>query len=272
MEWQPDVKQLYENIVSRIPEMVRPVIKPELFQKAEKKCEERGGQYVVEVDLIVALFEITPAAFQPTMIEDLKALNVDYDKYLPKVKSDFKCNNDLPQMINDFAQICEIAGINFNEKAVWKVINVYKDFFSHAPISIRTTTKPVEHRDVALRYVEFFLPHNPDPYTHAINEGLIEKDGHPIHEMIIEAMDTFQMLGYGVDVDASTGLSKIWPFIVPGSIEPIFSMKSIPESLKQYQDYFMRHGLTDFSLFAFDFLHKTMNIYFMLKQPPKATY
>ncbi|MHA2280479.1 MAG: aromatic prenyltransferase [Promethearchaeota archaeon] len=272
MEWQPEVKELYDNVVLKMPEMVRPVIKPELFQKAEEKCEQRLGKYVAEVDLIVALFEITPTAFQPTMIEDLKSLEVDYNRYLAKVKSDFKCTNDLEQMVKDFAKLCEIADVNFNENATRNVFNVYKEFFSGAPISIRTTTKPVEYRDVALRYVEFFMPHHPDPYTKAINEGLIEKDNHPIHEMVKEVMDTFQMMGYGVDVDASTGLSKIWPFIVPGTIEPLFSMKWAPESMKKYRDYFIKHDLTAFSLFAFDFLHKTMNIYFMLQQPPKAAY
>jgi hypothetical protein len=272
MEWDPKVKEIYDNVVTRMPEMVRPVIKPQLFEKAETKCEERRGKSVAEVDLIVALFEITPTAFQPVMTADLIELGVDYDRYLAKVKSDFKCTNDLEQMVKDFAKICEITGVDFNEESTRNVITAYEDFFTGAPISIRTTTKPVERRDVALRYVEFFMPHNPDPYTHAINEGLIQKDDHPIHDMIIEVMDTFQMMGYGVDVDASTGLSKIWPFIVPGSIEPIFSMKSAPQSMKKYRDYFIKHDLTAFSLFAFDFLHKTTNIYFMLKQPPKAKY
>ena len=272
MEWQPEVKELYDNVVLRMPEMVRPVIKPQLFQKAEIKCEERRGKSVAEVDLIVALFEITPTAFQPTMIADLESLNVDYDRYLAKVKADFKCTNDLEQMIKDFAKLCEITEVNFNEDATRKVFNAYEKFFIGAPVSIRTTTKPVERRDVALRYVEFFMPHNPDPYTTAINKGLIEKDDHPIHEMIQEVMDTFQLMGYGVDVDANTGLSKIWVFIVPGSIEPIFSMKYAPQSMKKYKDYFIKHDLTAFSLFAFDFLYKTTNIYFMLKQPPKALY
>ena len=272
MEWQPDVKQLYDKLVLKMPEMVRPVIAPELFQKAIVKCGERSGKNVSEFDLIVALFEITPTAFQPIVMEDLKTFGVDYDKYLSKIESNFKCKNDLDQMVEDFAKICEFTGVKFNESATWKAFNAYKEFFSGAPVSIRTTTKPVEKRDVALRYVEFFMPHNPDPYTKAINEGLIEKDGHPIHEMIKEAMDTFQMMGYGVDVDANTGFSKIWPFIVPGSIEPIFSMKFAPKSMKKYRNYFTKHGLTAFSLFAFDFLHKTTNIYFMLKRPPKATY
>jgi len=225
MEWQPEVKELYDKIVLGMPEMVRPVIKPQLFQNAEIKCEERRGKAVAEVDLIVALFEITPTAFQPTMMEDLKALNVDYDRYLAKVKADFKCKNDLEQMVKDFAKLCEITEVSFNENATRKVFKTFEKFFIGAPVSIRTTTKPVERRDVALRYVEFFMPHNPDPYTKAINEGLIVKDDHPIHEMIQEVMDTFQLMGYGVDVDANTGLSKIWVFIVPGSIEPIFSMK-----------------------------------------------
>lgn len=272
MEWKPEVKNLYDKIVLNMPEMVRPVIAPQLLQNAEKKCVERRGKIVAEVDLIVSLFEITPTAFQPVMTADLKELGVDYDRYLAKVKSNFKCTNDLQKMVKDLVKICDITGVNFNEDAVNKALTTYKEFFAGAPVSIRTTTKPVEHRDVALRYVEFFMPHNPDPYTHAINEGLIKKDGHQIHDMIIEAMETFQLMGFGVDVDASTGLSKIWPFIVPGSINPIFSMKFIPESIRNYREYFNRHGLTSFSLFAFDFSHKTINIYFMLKQPPKATF
>lgn len=272
MEWEPKIKDLYDKIVVNMPEMVRPVIAPELFQNAEKKCEERLSKSVAEIDLIVALFEITPTAFQPIMKGDLKTMGVDYDRYLSKIESDFKCKNDLDQMVKDFAEICEFAGVTFNENAVWKTFNAYKEFFSGSPVSIRTTTKPVEKRDVALRYVEFFMPHDPDPFTNAINKGLIVKDDHPIYKMYEEAMDTFQMMGYGVDVDASTGFSKIWPFIVPGSIEPIFSMKYAPKSMKKYRDYFIKHDLTHFSLFAFDFLHKTTNIYFMLKRPPNATY
>ena len=78
------------------------------------------------------------------MIEDLKALNVNYNLYLPKVESNFKCSNDFEQMVKDFDKICEITGVNFNEKAARKAINAYRDFFTGAPVSIRTTTKPVD--------------------------------------------------------------------------------------------------------------------------------
>ena len=272
MEWEQNIKMLYERMVLRIPEMVRPVVKSTLLEAAEKKCEERRGKKVTEMDLVVALFEVTPPAFQPIMIQDLEALNVDYNLYLPKVSTSFKCNTDLSQMVEDILKLGEITGVKCNEKSIWKVLNTYSKFYKGSPVSMRTTTKPVENRDIAIRYVEMMIPHNPDPYTTAINEGLIKNEGHPIHEMILEAQATFDMMGYGVDLDARRGLSKIWPFIIPGSIKPLFSMKSIPTSMKKYEDFFFRHNLTAFSLFAFDFSHKTMNIYFMLQKPSKASY
>jgi len=272
MEWQPKIKQLYEDIVLRIPEMVRAVIKPMLLETSEKKCMERDGKNIKEMDLVVALFEVTPPAFQPTMIEDLKALGVNVDLYLPKVNSDFKLTNDLNQMVKDIQTLCELTEVNFNEEAIWKTLNAYKKFYSGSSLSIRTTTKPVERRDVSVRYVEMMIPHNPDPYTIALNEGLIDKNGHPIHKMILEALDTFDIMGYGVDIDARKGFSKIWPFNIPGSIDPLFSMKNIPESIKKYENYFKKHGLTTLALFAFDFSHNTTNIYFMLKDPSTASY
>jgi len=271
MEWQSEVKKLYKNVVLKIPEMVRPVIEPLLFENAEKKCLERNGKEVAEIDLVIALFEVTPPAFQPTMIEDLRALGVDYDLYLPKIKSDFKCNNDLNQMVKDILKLGKITGVKCNEDALWKGLNAYSKFFTGSPVSIRTTTKPIEKRDVSVRYVEMMMPHNPDPYITAINEGLIKKNGHPIHKMIVETIETFEILGYGVDLDARTGLSKIWPFIVPCPIDPIFSMKYIPESMKKYKEYFNKHGLIIFAVFAFDFTHNTTNIYFMIKNPSTAT-
>lgn len=272
MEWQPEIKELFEGIVSKLPEMVRPIVKPALLEAAEKKCAERKGKMVAEVDLVIALFEVTPPAFQPTMIEDLESFGVPYNRYLAKVDSDFKCNTDLDQLVKDMRKLCEITGVKCNEDAIWKALKPYSQFYIGAPVSIRTTTKPVEKRDVSVRYVDLMHIHDPDPYTTAINEGLIEKNGHPIHKMIVEAQNTFHIMGYGVDIDARNGLSKIWPFVVPGSIDPIFSMKSIPESMKKYKDYFNKHGLTAFSLFAFDFSRNTTNIYFMLQKPSKATY
>ena len=272
MDWLPEIKKLFDGMVEKIPEVVRPIVKPALIEAAEKKCAERGGTAVTEVDFVVGMFEVTPPAFQPTMIADLESFGIPYDKYLAKVDSDFKCNTDLDQLVEDMVKLGEFTGVKINPDVIWKPLKAFSQFYIGSPVSIRTTNKPVEKRDVSVRYVELMHPHNPDPYTTAINEGLIEKNGHPIHKMIVEAIDSFDIMGYGVDIDGRFGMSKIWPFVVPGTIDPIFKMKHIPESMKKYEDYFNKHGLTIFSLFAFDFPSKTTNIYFMLRRPSKSTY
>ena len=269
MKWKEEVKQSYEDIVLRIPEAVRPVIKPELLKKAEQKCKDRKGELVAEVDLITALFEVTPPAFQDQMTDDLEELGIDFDRYLAKVKGDFEHDNDLEQLVKDMGILCDLVGVEPKEEKIWKVLNAYEPFFRGSPLSIRTTTKPIGKRDVSARYVELMMPHKIDPYITALNEGFIEKNGHPIHSLTQEIPEAFQIMGYGVDLDARVGLAKIWPFIVPDSIDPLFSMEYFPESIKNYESYFKDHNLTIFSVFALDFLHNTTNIYFMLKDPSK---
>ena len=143
-----DINHL-KDMVSRIPEMVRPVVKPALLEASEKKCTERNGKIVAEVDLVVALFEVTPPAFQPTMIEDLESFGISHDKYMAKVDSGFKCNTDLDQLVKDMGKLCEITGVKCNEEAIWKALKPYSQFYIGSPVSIRTTTKPVEKRDVS---------------------------------------------------------------------------------------------------------------------------
>ncbi len=270
MEWQPEVRQLYENMVLKMPVNVRPIIGPVLFNTAEKKCEDRKGKTIAERDLVVAIFEVTPPAIQPGMIEDIKSLGIDYLKYMVYVKSGFKNNVDLNQTVEDLNKIGDITGVKCNEEAIWKVLNAYKTFFSGSSISIRTTTKPKEERDVSIRYVELMVKHDPDPYITAINEGLLEKNGHPLHKMFYEIYDKFEIMGHGVDLDVRVGLTKLWNFITPCPVEGVYSMETFPKSILTLKDYFKKHGLSDFCLFALDFCHKTVNIYFIVK-PGKVT-
>lgn len=270
MEWQPDVRKLYDDMVLKIPETMRPIVSPVLFEKTEKRCTERSGKEVNEVDLIVALFEVTPPPFQPTMTADLESLGVDYEKYLLLVKGGFKHNTDLNQLVKNLKIIGEFTKVKINEEAVWKVLKAYKDFFSGSSISIRTTTLPEENRDISVRYVELMISHDPDTYTTAINKGLLEKSDHPIHKMFSEVNEKFDILGYGVDLDVRVGLSKLWFLIVPISIEVAYTVSTFPDSVKKHADYFAKFGLSTFSLIGLDFLHNTTNIYVMIKDPSTA--
>lgn len=270
MDWKPEVKKLYEAVVAGTPETVRQIVRPVVYEAAEKKCKERNGKEVAEVDLVIGMFEVTPAPFQDMMKGDLISLGVDLEIYLARTKHTYKFNTDLNQMVNHLLKIGELVEVSCNEKAIWKVLNAYKDFYTGSTVSIRTNTKPKEKRDISVRYLEFIVSTNPDPYNIAMNEGLIEKNGHSIHKMANEILSTFDILGWGVDLDVRKGLSKIWPFIVPGPFDPVYSMSTIPDSIKNHKDYFTRHGLNVFSLFGLDFLNNTTNVYFMIKDPSKA--
>jgi radical SAM protein with 4Fe4S-binding SPASM domain len=82
MEWKPEVHELYEKIIARVPAAFRSMVKTLLHDAAGKKCLERNDGYVNEADLITALFEITPEQFKAESIENLKNLGVDVQKYL----------------------------------------------------------------------------------------------------------------------------------------------------------------------------------------------
>ena len=96
MDWEPEIKELYEKIVGQIPETFRPMVGPMLSEAAEKKCNERNGGSVTEPDLITGLFDITPEAFKAEAISNLQALNVDVQKYveLKDIQDEYKASLD----------------------------------------------------------------------------------------------------------------------------------------------------------------------------------
>ncbi|MFW9993978.1 MAG: aromatic prenyltransferase [Candidatus Odinarchaeota archaeon] len=183
----------------------------------------------------------------------------------------FKHKNDLERLFNDIKSTSKIAGVTCNDDATWKVLNVFKEFYTGSAISIRTTTRPVDKRDVSARYVELGVPHDPDPYSIALAEGLLAKDGHLVHDLFDEIQARYTIAGYGIDLDARHGLSKIWPFIFPAPVDTVCSLSSFPISIKNYAEHFQKFGLNLFSLFAIDYLHRTSNVYFLIKNPKQAT-
>lgn len=81
-DWEPEILNIFEKIVADVPEVFRAMVKPLLLETAEKKCSERNGDSVNESDLITALFDITPEAFQADAIKNLEAIGVEYQKYI----------------------------------------------------------------------------------------------------------------------------------------------------------------------------------------------
>ncbi|HOV26936.1 MAG TPA: radical SAM protein [Pseudobacteroides sp.] len=82
MEWVLEVRHLFEKFSDKIPDAFRPVVKPMLFETAQKKCIERNANYVNEADLITALFDITPEPFKAEAVNTLRELGVSVEKYI----------------------------------------------------------------------------------------------------------------------------------------------------------------------------------------------
>ena len=82
MEWEPIVKEMFEQITGKIPDAFRSTVEPMLFEAAEKTSQLRNSGQVTKDDLLSALFEVTPEAFKPTTVEDLTSLGVDVERYI----------------------------------------------------------------------------------------------------------------------------------------------------------------------------------------------
>jgi len=82
MEWKKDIEEMYGKIMDQVPEALRASVKPMLHEAAEKTARLRNSGYISRCDLLSALFEITPEAFQPTVVEDLKKLGIDTERYI----------------------------------------------------------------------------------------------------------------------------------------------------------------------------------------------
>ncbi|MHA2186098.1 MAG: radical SAM protein, partial [Promethearchaeota archaeon] len=82
MEWKKEIKDLFDIIMEQTPEMFRTSIKPMWHEAAEKTARLRNSGFISKEDLLSSLFEITPAAFQPTVVQDLTKLGIDTDHYV----------------------------------------------------------------------------------------------------------------------------------------------------------------------------------------------
>ncbi|TFG25657.1 MAG: radical SAM protein [Promethearchaeota archaeon] len=82
MDWEKKTEELFNKIIEKIPEGIRPSVKPMIIKAAENKCNERNGSNINEADLVTGIFDVTPEAFKPTTVEDLTSLGVDVERYI----------------------------------------------------------------------------------------------------------------------------------------------------------------------------------------------
>jgi len=176
----------------------------------------------------------------------------------------------LDRMTDHVVAAAEIAEVAYEKDLIRNILDAYCDFFCGSAVTFVTNTKPGDKRTLSVRYVDFDHPH--DPYAIARAEGFLVPDGHPVDTILDEIRGRFPLLGYGVDLEVSRGLTKIWVFLrTPRPVEESFALPSLPDSIRDHQEYFSRHQLQYMSLFALDYHHLSTNIYFMVPEPGKYT-
>ncbi|MGM0468142.1 MAG: radical SAM protein [Promethearchaeati archaeon] len=82
MDWTDEIENLFQKIMNLTPEDFRASIAPMWHDAAEKTARLRNSGFVSEDDLLTALFDITPEAFQPAVVKDLTEIAIDTDRYI----------------------------------------------------------------------------------------------------------------------------------------------------------------------------------------------
>lgn len=173
---------------------------------------------------------------------------------------------DLDQLYHDISTTAGLVDVPVDEPVVRQILDVYQDHFRQGSVAFRTTTHPPGKRELSVRYIDLEQDH--DPYTMAVQHGLLAETGHPIERLFADVVAHYPILGYGIDMGVSHGMEKIWPLFSKSlTIDDLFKLPSMPPSVRNYVDHFARFDLNTHTLFAIDYEHKTMNIYFPVKQP-----
>lgn len=272
MKWKNETEELFRQFLKKIPRLTKTLAGSAILKASEQRCEERGDSVVTTADLIVGIFRATPHVFLPRVRDNLESLGVEYRKHIdntPPRISEKKI--DLKLLKQDLKSISTEININYNEAFIGRVLTAYEPYFETSPFSLSISTTPSKARLLSVGYLELLKPHNPDPLTIAINEGFITKDGHPIFNMFEEARETFDVTGYGINLDVSHGLSRLFLVPSPSSVESLFILDNLPKNTQGCTHRLARYGLNHFSLFAFDFFEKCIEMYFMVKDPVQVT-
>lgn len=268
MRWNRGASELYSAIVDRVPAAHRALVESPLRRGAEARASRSGAGAVSEADVIAGFFDITPEAFRSQVIANLTSLGIDYGRYLSGASTAGR-STDLGALMADLAAMSKVAEVPFDAAATKSVIDAYADFFQSAPVAMRTTSKPKERRDLSVRYLDMQRNHEPDPLSTALQKGFVKDDGHPIYAFYEEAKERCGAFGFGVDLNVRSGFSKIWmaPDVSRATLDAVAALPHLPEGARRARDHFARHGLDTFGLFGFDFVHRTTNLYFMIKHP-----
>lgn len=174
-------------------------------------------------------------------------------------------NTELANLYSAIEESARVLEVPYAHDKVRSVLTAYEEALPGAPIAFRMGTGARYSSDVDWR---FPVPTSGvDPYTTALAQGLLESTDHPIASLFLEVAERCNVSFYGVDFGVATGLKKLYLAFPPEDMEPLsalLDLPSMPPSVAENYDFFVRHGLDgkQMPMFSLDYRHRTVNLYF----------
>ncbi|MFK4070940.1 aromatic prenyltransferase [Streptomyces sp. NPDC029674] len=171
---------------------------------------------------------------------------------------------DLYSAIEESARVHEVP---YAHDKVRSVLTAYQDTITPAtPIAFRMGTGARYSSDVDWRF-PIPVTDGPDPYTLALQHGLLERTDHPVSSLYGEVLDRCKVHCYGIDFGAASGLNKLYVAFPPDNMEPLsklLDLPSMPPSVAANHEFFARHDMdrAQMPMFAIDYRDRTVNVYF----------
>lgn len=84
MEWKKEAQELFNRVISCLPQFHQTIAKTLVKESAETGTREKSKEFVDEEEVIEAFFREVPPAFRSMMERLFKNLGIDYERYLKK--------------------------------------------------------------------------------------------------------------------------------------------------------------------------------------------
>ena len=170
------------------------------------------------------------------------------------------------KLLQDLIAAARLTGVDHDLATLQRVLARFEDGFARGSVQIRTTTKPLDRRDLCFRYLD--LKSGRNPLDLALSSGELTDTGHPLFAWLRWTEERFSTLGYGADFEACHGLQKVWHFL-GGAHDPrcFLELPQMPRGFRASLPLLRDLHLDSVTIVGVDYVQRSINLYFRPSHP-----